>query len=211
MANLPHLTHCGLPGIDLVPFGMHACHFYDDRDQLVAALVPYFVAGLRGNERCLWVTAPPLPAREAVQALRAAWHDDGVDDAIQSGALRILDFAQGYAIPARLKALDVVQLCLKEEERALAEGYSGLRIACNMSVLEPGDWSALMENAPDLTTRFNGRRIVTLCSYPRTQSNERQASEIMLAHQCVFERLDSDWQVVAVPRFHRSSAEQVAT
>jgi hypothetical protein len=33
--------------------------------------------GLRGSERCLWVTAPPLPARDGVQALRAAW--DGVD------------------------------------------------------------------------------------------------------------------------------------
>jgi DcmR-like sensory protein len=59
MANLPHITRFGLPGIDRVPFGMHACHFYSNRDQLAAVLVPYSVAGLRRNERCLWVTAPP--------------------------------------------------------------------------------------------------------------------------------------------------------
>jgi hypothetical protein len=58
--------------------GMHACDFYSSTDQLVAALVAYAVAGLRGNERCLWVTAPLLPARE--EALRAACDD--VDDAI---------------------------------------------------------------------------------------------------------------------------------
>jgi MEDS: MEthanogen/methylotroph, DcmR Sensory domain len=80
MANLSHITRCGLPGIEWVPFGMHACHFYSSTDQLVAALVPYAVAGLRGNERCLWVTAPLLPARGALQALRAACDD--VDDAI---------------------------------------------------------------------------------------------------------------------------------
>lgn len=89
MANLSHITRCGRSGIDGVPSGMHACHFYSNRDRLVAALVPYSVAGLRSNERCLWATAPALSTREAVQALRAA--RDGVDDAIQAGALRFLD------------------------------------------------------------------------------------------------------------------------
>ena len=60
MANLSHITRCGLPGIEWVPFGMHACHFYSSTDQLVAALVPYAVAGLRSNDRCLWVTAKPF-------------------------------------------------------------------------------------------------------------------------------------------------------
>jgi hypothetical protein len=38
MANLSHITRCGLPGIEWVPFGMHACHFYSSTDQLVARL-----------------------------------------------------------------------------------------------------------------------------------------------------------------------------
>lgn len=36
MPKLPHITRCGLPGVDRVPFGMHACHFYRDRQNLVA-------------------------------------------------------------------------------------------------------------------------------------------------------------------------------
>jgi hypothetical protein len=177
---------------------MHACHFYGDRDQLVAALVPYFIAGLRGNECCLWVAAPPLPAREAVRALRAAW--DGADDAIQTGALRILDFGHWYTSPARLKEPDVVEVWLKEEERALAESYNGLRIAGNMSFLEPGNWPALMEHEQAVTARFNGRRIVALCSYALSQCNDRQMSEVMRTHHCAFERSDADWQVAAVSR-----------
>jgi hypothetical protein len=31
---------------------MHACDFYSSTDQLVAALVAYAVAGLRGNAAC---------------------------------------------------------------------------------------------------------------------------------------------------------------
>ncbi len=115
MVNIPYITRCGLPGIEHVPFGMHACHFYRNRNELVAAMVPYFIAGLRGNERCLWITAPPLPADEASQALRAA--SDAVDEAIQAGALRILDFDQWYGSLGRLKGLDVIQFWLEEEER----------------------------------------------------------------------------------------------
>jgi two-component system, sensor histidine kinase PdtaS len=190
MANLPHITRCGLPGIDRVPFGMHACHFYSDRDQLIAALVPYAVAGLRSNERCLWVTAPPLSARDAIKALRTAW--DGVDDAIRTGALRILD-------PERLKRRDVVQFWLDEEERALAEGYNGLRIAGTTNFLTSDEWSTVMEYEQAVTARFKGRRIVTLCSYALAQCSDQQMREAMHGHHCVMERLDTDWQVLALP------------
>lgn len=192
----PHFTRCGLQGIDGVPYGMHACHFYRNRDELIAATVPYFVAGLRSNERCLWVTAPPLPASEAVRTLRAAW--DGVDDAIQAGALRILDFDQWYTSGARLNGLDVVQLWLAEEERALAEGYNGVRITGNTSFLKSGDWQTFMGYEQALTGSFNGRRIVTLCSYALTQCSDQQMREVMHAHHCAFERPYADWQVAAV-------------
>jgi hypothetical protein len=43
MTNRPYITHCGLLGIDHVPFGMQAFHFYSNRDQIVAVLVPYAV------------------------------------------------------------------------------------------------------------------------------------------------------------------------
>jgi hypothetical protein len=205
-ANALYITRSGLPGIGHVPYGMHACHFYDDRNQLVAALVPYFVAGLCGNERCLWVTAPPLPAREAVQALSAAW--DGADDALQSGALRILDCHHWYATSAGLN--DVVQLWLTEEERALAEGYNGLRIAGNAGFLKPADWPTFMAYERAVTARFYGRRIVALCSYARAQCNDDQISEVMNAHNCALDGPDAYGQMVAVPPLP-GSRDRVAT
>ena len=66
------LTDCGLPGVKEIPYGVHMCHFYRGREDLVEALVPYFVAGLRNGERCIWITAAPLSAAEAKLELRAA-------------------------------------------------------------------------------------------------------------------------------------------
>jgi two-component system, sensor histidine kinase PdtaS len=196
-AELPNLTDCGLPGIARIPYGLHACHFYPDRQRLVEALVPYFLAGLRNNERCLWVAAPPLPALEARQALEAAW--DGVGAAFDAGAIRILDFDEWYASAAGLNGLDVVQSWLDEEQKALAAGYNGLRLTGNTSFLQPGDWATFMEYERAVSEHFSGRRIVALCSYTLQGRSAREVGEVMHAHECVFDRPDATWQVVARP------------
>jgi two-component system, sensor histidine kinase PdtaS len=197
MTTLPSLTHLGLPGIDPVAAGLHACHFYRSQNELVGALVPYFVAGLRGNERCIWITARPLLAVDAAKALRAAWN--GVDRAIETGALRTLDFDQWYAGARALKGLDMVQSWLEEEERALADGYNGIRIAGYTSFLEPGDWSTFMEYEEAVTRAFANRRIVALCSYP-IQSSDEQMNEVMRVHHCALHRPDVYWHVLPVSR-----------
>ena len=194
MANLSHLTTCGLPGIDSVPFGTHACHFYKDKDALIAALVPYFVAGLRANECCLWVTASPLPADEALQTLRAAWPD--VDNAIEAGKLRIIDFDDWYEKAGNLRSQELVRVWLEEEARALAEGYSGLRITGNITFLTPDTWSSFMDYEQAVSAQFRDRRIIALCSYLVTQFEEQQMGEVIRAHNCTLEREDDIWRVV---------------
>jgi hypothetical protein len=193
-----HFTQCGLPDIGLVPFGLHACHFYRDREQLIAALAPYILAGLRGNELCLWITGPPLPANEAAQALRAI--SDGVDEALGSGALRIIEFDQWSAESSASSGQDMLRLWIEEEERALARGYAGLRIAGNLGFLQPGPWPALAACERDASTRLHGQRIVALCSYPLGQFNERDMSEIVQAHHCLLEQAATGWRVGEVPQ-----------
>lgn len=86
----PILTECGLPGIKDIPYGVHMCHFYQGRDGLAAALVPYFAAGLRNRERCIWITAKPLIAADAKLELQKAGID--AEAAIREGSLIVRDF-----------------------------------------------------------------------------------------------------------------------
>jgi two-component system, sensor histidine kinase PdtaS len=189
-----HLTRCGLPGIDVIPFGTHACHFYASREDLIAALVPYCIAGLEANERCLWITASPLSGREAIEAMRAKW--PGADEAVQSGALRIVDFDRWYAGSEGLLGVKAIELLLKEEELALSYGYNGLRITGNTSFLEPNHVAAFMEYERAGTENLVGRRIVALCSYVLAERNAAQRREVIDAHHCAFEHPDQSWQVV---------------
>jgi hypothetical protein len=194
MSAQQHITECGLPGINRIPYGLHACHFYPGREQLLEALVPYFIAGLQAGERCIWIAAPPLPAEEARRELRAAW--PGADEAIARGAIRILDFDSWYSNAAGLKGTDVVKLWLDEEERALSGGYTGLRITGNTSFLGPHDWEKFMEYERIVGAGFQGRRIVALCSYLLPNIGSDKIMEVMRAHDCAFDRPDAGWQVI---------------
>ena len=191
---MSNLTDCGLPGIRDIPYGVHMCHFYERREDLAAALVPFFIAGLRNQERCIWITAEPLRAADARQALRDAGFD--ADAAIAAGALAILDFSDWYAEKENLKGNQVVELWLAEERRALAEGYRGLRITGNVTFLEPGDWPVFMEYEALVNQAFQGRRIVTLCTYSSRDCGAAEMLDVVHRHNCALDRPDEGWQIL---------------
>jgi hypothetical protein len=173
---------------------MHSCHFYSDRQQLIDALVPFTLAGLQANERCLIIAAAPLPARDLVRELLQS--RDGVEEALHSGALRVIDFDRWYLDTSGLKSEDLVQLWLQEEDQALADGYSGLRVSGNISFLTPEQWPAFMAYERSVSANFSNRRIVALCSYVLEDCTGDRKDQVLRAHGCAFERRDKDWQVI---------------
>lgn len=193
------LTQCGLRGINDIPYGVHMCHFYRGREELVAGLVPYFAAGLRNNERCIWITAEPLRAREATLELQNAGCD--VEAALRKGSLSVRDFSEWYAEAGTLKGKEVVALWFAEERRALAEGYSGLRITGNVTFLTEATWPVFMEYEALVDKAFQGRRIVTLCSYPMALCGATEVLDVVDRHTCAIERPDeAGWQIVTGQR-----------
>jgi hypothetical protein len=142
-----HITDCGLTGIKAIPYGLHMCHFYEKREELSATLVPYFVAGLQKNERCLWITAEPLDARAAEAELVATGLN--VPAMARKGSLLIRDHSDWFG--DSLDADRIIERWLEEERRALDEGYVGLRIAGNTSFVKPAEWSAFMAKAATTT------------------------------------------------------------
>ena len=189
-----HLTDCGLRGITQIPFGVHMCNFYRTKQDLAAALVPFFLAGLRGNERCIWITAEPLLAVDAIAELDAAGLDARA--AVERGALVVRDFADWYADAGALRGSQVVDLWLGEEARALADGYSGLRITGNVTFLRAEEWPLFMEYEELVNKSFHGRRIVTLCTYWLDQCGSAEMLEVLQRHNGALDRPDEGWQIL---------------
>jgi hypothetical protein len=196
MSSAVHLTDCGLDGIKAIPYGLHMCHFYEDREDLAATLVPYFVAGLQKEERCVWVTAEPLDAKAAEAELtRAGLH---VPALIRKGSLIIRDASDWFAGIGRLEGAQarITDLWLEEEKRALAAGYRGLRITGNTAFVDPADWSAFMDYEQHADQVFATRRIIALCSYHANPRAAADVLDVVRRHSCTLHRPDEGWQVI---------------
>ena len=187
-------TTCGLPGVERVPYGIHMCHFYRGREDLVAALVPFFIAGLRSNERCIWITAEPLLAADAKLELHEAGLD--VEAAIRGGALSIRDYSEWYTAAEGLTSSQVAALWLEAEQRALEDGYAGLRISGNASFVSPETWPDFMDYEEIVHRAFQDRYIVSLCSYHIARCGPGQIHEIVRRHSCALDHPDHGWQIV---------------
>jgi two-component system, sensor histidine kinase PdtaS len=194
VSSLPNLTNCGLSGLNAIPFGLHMCHFYQGQDDLAAALVPYFAAGLRANERCLWITAEPLDVAGAGQALGKAGLD--VQSLTRSGALVIRDHADWFGAVDKSNPEAIVALWLEAERRALADGCTGLRIAGNTAFVTRVEWNGFMQYEGSVNRAFANRRIVTLCSYRLGQCTASDLLDVARSHHCMLDPSERDWQVV---------------
>lgn len=187
-----HVTTCGIPGVGLVPHDFHMCHFYSSRKELLEALLPYFLVGVNNQERCIWITAPSIPAAEIRMEFPKF---PALKRAEKSGQLTLSDALEWYENPERMNIDEVVQRWIDEEERALKKGYQALRIAGNASFMPRENWVQLMEYELKFHKRARGRRILTCCSYVSHECQPIDILEVARRHDATLDRSDEYWQV----------------
>jgi hypothetical protein len=187
-----HISSFGIPGLGAAPYGLHICHFYPTRQDLVDGLVPYFEAGIDNNERCIWVTSSPLPAQDALIEISKS---EKLMRAVTSGQLRVFDAIEWYGEPETFDAEQVIQHWLEEEQRALADGFQGLRITGNTSFVPRSRWYQLIEYERNLHDRIRNRRIIACCSYLREQCGAVEVLEVTRCHHGSLDRTDDHWDL----------------
>src|SRR5215469_8746194 len=132
----------GIATIGDVPWGTHFCQFYQDKQDLIDTLVPYFKVGLENNEFCMWVTCEPLHSAEAKTALAA--NVENLETYIANGQLEILD-TELYTFGGKFESNRVLQGWVDRLEAATRRGFAGLRLTGNTSWLEKPEWHGFME------------------------------------------------------------------
>jgi hypothetical protein len=187
-----HLTSCGIPGVGAVPYGIHMCHFYPSRQELLDGLIPYYQAGLQSKERCLWIASAPLPAVEIRTEVAKL---SEMASALETGQLQILDAIEWHGGPGSSSAEGMIQRWIQEEERALASGFEGLRITGNTSFVPRHHWDRLMEYERLLHGSLHGRRIIACCSYARQDCRPVDVLEVVHHHDAALNRSEGRWDV----------------
>ena len=183
---MSYITASGIPDIGKIPWGSHFCQMYSTRGDLAQSVIPYFMAGLINNERCIWVTSEPYNVEEAAADFKQIV--PGLDTMIKEGRLRICDYNEWYG--------KNTEHWLEEEQCSLREGYEGLRISANTSFVTPLAWDAFMQYERDVHKCLNGRRVVALCSYSITKIEPTNAFEMVRAHQFSIRRNNGFWEML---------------
>src|ERR1700731_2482775 len=128
------LRPTGVRAVGDVPWGTHFFLFYETKEDLLDALVPYFKAGLEAGEFCVWAAYKPLTAEEVKRAMRRAV--PGFDRYLKNHSIEILHRREFYLT---VKEFDLKRVISRWEEKlayALANGYAGLRFGAPVAWLE---------------------------------------------------------------------------
>lgn len=178
-----------------VPWGAHVCHFYESKRDLLDLLVPYFAAGLKNGEACLWLTSAPLTPTEAERALSRTV--PALGKFLKSGQMTIAAYSEWCGGPGRFDLASSLERCLEKESWALANGYHGLREAGNAPSLGGGNNSAVLAYEHAIDEAIGGHRAIAVCSYPLGKCALPDLIEVLDTHEFALIKSLGEWRKVA--------------
>ncbi len=189
-----NLRQSGLEVIGSVPWGTHFCQFYMTSEDLVETLLPYFLAGLAGNEFCMWVTSAPLQVDQATAALRRALPD--LDEYLARGQIEILDYSQWYTPAGQFDADTVLQGWLEKLADARQRGFEGLRLTGNTFWLEQSNWADFTLYEEKVNAIIGGQRMLALCTYSLEKCGVREIMDVVANHQFALIKNAGRWEII---------------
>lgn len=184
----------GVEIIGDICWGTHFCQFYQTKEDLLYILVPYFKAGLKDNELCIWITSEPLNIEEAKKALKRSVPD--FDVYLEKGQIELISYADWYLKDGIFNSGKAMDNWVEKLNNALAIGYEGLRTAENFCKLERENWSDFV-NYEKRVGYITGRYpMITLCTYFLDKYNATDIIDIIANHQFALIKREGKWEQI---------------
>ncbi|HEY6837237.1 MAG TPA: MEDS domain-containing protein [Geobacteraceae bacterium] len=175
----------GLPLIGDLPWGSHFCQFYQNAEELLDVLLPYFRAGLENNELCIWVTAGVPGEDDALKSLAEAAPD--VVDSTRKGQLEMIPYGRWRAMGESTRgAVDALV------DRAVNGGFDGLRLVRGAFRDKEGDLRFIDREREAV----GGNNVLALFTYPRGEFDALGLMEVVRNHRCALVSNAGTWEVI---------------
>jgi PAS domain S-box-containing protein len=188
------LRKTGIDPIGDVPWGTHFCQFYRTKQDLIDILVPYFKTGLENNELCMWVTAEPLSAAEARQAITGAVPD--FRRYLDKGQIEIIPYNQWYLLGGTFNDDRVLAGWVKKLNQALEKGYSGLRLTGKTFWLERNHWRAFTEYEAKVNDAIGKYKMLAICTYCLDKCDGAAVIDVVKNHQFALIKQAGKWDII---------------
>lgn len=184
----------GIEAVGEISWGTHFCQFYREQADLTETLVPYFEAGLKNNESCLWVTAEKLEADVAEGLMVDALPD--FKRYISSGQIQILSIKDWYTAGHVFSADDVLQGWIDKEAESKSKGFSGLRLTGDTFWVDRSGWNDFMEYENKVNQAFRRYKLVALCTYCMDKCSAEDVIDVCCHHQFALVRRQGNWELL---------------
>jgi DNA-binding CsgD family transcriptional regulator len=177
-----------------LPWGKHFCLFYETKEDLLDAVIPYLKAGLESNEFCLWAVSEPLTKAEATTALRQAV--PGFDQELVHRSIEIFSGREWYLNGGEVDAERITAGWHEKLRHALASGYDGLRVSGNAFWLGSEHWHDFYDYEEEIGGIAAGQPIMALCTYPLAESKPTDILDVARVHQQTLARRNGVWELI---------------
>jgi DNA-binding NarL/FixJ family response regulator len=202
------LRNTGISIVGQVPWGTHLCCFYETKQDLLEALVPYFKAGLESKEFCLWVISNPdlISLAEAKGALEQGISDVDLDFSDEN--VEILNGPDWYLEENVFNLESVTRAWDARLKRALALGFEGMRISGDTFWLEERVWKDFMVYERQLNDFIANLPMTALCTYPLERTGASVILDVVHAHQFAILRQQGKWELIEAAKLERAQTEE---
>jgi signal transduction histidine kinase len=170
----------------LVQIGLHdhICLIYESQEERIAMPVPSIRMGLDRGEKCVFI-APEKTVSDVNEALHAFGID--VDEAVKSGRLAVASQEDTYLRNGHFGPDKMIRFLADALERAIASGFSGLRVVGDMTWALAGDLGTgpLIEYEAKLNYFVRDHPIAVTCQYDRNRFSPEVILNMIRTHPIV--------------------------
>jgi hypothetical protein len=149
----------------------------------------YFQAGLDAHQYSIWVR-PNAVHGWWDPADRSSTLGSTTPGRVRRRLVEIVPHSQWYldnGLPSSEKAVDSLVNAL---DSALTFGYSGLRVATDLTWVDEASWNGYLQCERAITERASDYRVLFLCLFPHTQSIQHRIRDIVTCHSFVLRMHD---------------------
>ena len=189
-------------GIDIlsqIRWGEHICAFYDSKDSLLKMLIPYFAAGLKNNEVCVWVLSEALTVKDAKEALSKRLNDP--ENFIKNEQLKIIEPKDLYENDSKFDSHKLISFWANEVKQARQKGFDGIRISGSGNWVRDFEWEDLCNYEKRANELIGSAHAIAICTYSFDKVGLPEILAVGVHHTVIVARQNEKYNIVKSPSY----------
>jgi signal transduction histidine kinase len=182
----------GIQNLEDCPWGTHFSLFYENKEDLLEILVPYFKVGLENNEYCMWITSGELSYEEIKSAMRAVLPN--FDYFLKEKQIEIISAKEWYLLDDKVDFQRTLDGWIKKIDLVLSKGYDGLRVTGNSLWVEKKDrkgWNKYEKTINEIIPNY---KMLAICSYSLNNNGTSEIINAVNSHQFALAKSEGVWE-----------------